>query len=136
MNRINIQIDIDRLNILSCTKEDIVFLQTDYTIYDDSNEKNYNPIEADACVCITTRETLHDMIDTWLDGKAGYYERGSGFAGVGYIEVEKYEELPENERCHLNIFHGESDDEDDWYVEEKIVRTFLILDYDMQMEHG
>ena len=136
MNKINIQIDIDRLNILSCTKEDIVFLQTDYTIYDDSDEKNYTPIEENDCVCITTREVLHDMIDTWLDGKEGYYERGSGFAGVGYIEVEKYEELPENERCYLSIFHSESDNDDDWYVEEKIVRTFLILDSDMQMEHG
>lgn len=75
------------------------------------------------------------MFNEWLDGKQRYYKYGS-WAGVGYFEVIEYMELEEKERFHLNIFHGESDNEDDWYVEEKIVRTFLVINYDMQMEHG
>lgn len=125
----SIQISIEKLDILTCTDEDYVYLKT--SIVDYSSDK----FDEETCAVILERTMLNNMLNEWLDGKQSYYKYGS-WAGEGYFEVAEYIELEENERCHLNIFHGENDNEDEWYVEKKIVRTFLVTNYIMQMEHG
>lgn len=46
-----------------------------------------------ACGLRLTRSDLHEMLDAWLDEKAGYCERFGHFCGVGHIAVESAGEL-------------------------------------------
>jgi len=125
---IEIHIDVNNLTILSVNENDEVILKSGIVDYCKDDKED--------CIVYIKRSLFLAMINDWLNHKQGYYTRGCGFAGEGYISLENIMEYPEDRRSYLNVFHGESDNEDEWYTEQKYVRTFSALSFSIDMEHG
>ena len=123
-NRLCLFVDIERLNILTCTDEDLVILKTEF--------RDENDLETECALCIDRSEFLY-IIEEWLDRKQEYYVSTDGTcAGQGYIGALNYVELFEDDA----LYYTKCSDPDEEPKNVYYLRTFFVTDLYVDMEHG
>jgi len=113
-----ITIGIDDIKILTCTHDNLVYLEGDFIFNDEDMP----------CVIIMKRSQFLKVMNDILDKKK-HYNVGGSFAGVGSIWVDEYIEVEKEKRAFITYV----DDEEVKNVE---VDTFIAKKISVEMEHG